>query len=260
MKNRMRTKWLVWGSLFAVLALWVISAAARPAGPGGNSVNVKATFESIYDGKAAKIVGGPFTGKSTGGILDIGRKFGMLDLRFYPGKNPLTMWLDQMISPGNCQQQVPMPGSPFSIYNLSVFTYREALLDSPCSGGNPIPGYSTTEEYLNLLGMAAEETLYVQIHIRFEVTGFPHYFVMRPNKTDAIESQFVGIVSVTARDLNVNFPGVDHWEFKPMACPISPVELVDEANINHTYPVGRNNGSCSHGNYVVPFLLVIDRI
>lgn len=260
MKNRMKTKWLVWGSLLAILALVMISALARPVGAGGNSVNVKATFESIYDGKAAKIVGGPYTGKSTGGILQIGRKFGTVDLRFYPGKSPLTMWLDQMISPGNCQQQVPMPGSPFNIYNLSVFTYKEALLNEPCSDGTPISGYSTTEDNLNLLEMANAETLYIQIHVRFEVTGFPHYFVMRPNKTDAIESEFVGIVSVTASDLNVNYPGVDRWEFKPMACPISPVEIADEANINHTYPIGKNNGSCSHGNYIVPFLLVIDRI
>lgn len=259
MKNGVKTKGFVWGSLFAALALGVISALAGPAGAGGGSINVKAAFESIYEGKAAKIVGGPFTGKSTGGTLQIGRKFGTLDLRFNPGKSPLTMWLDLMIDPGNCPQQVPMPGSPFNIYNLSVFTYKEAILDGPCDGGAPI-GYSTSEGYLNLLGMADGETLFVQIHIRFEVTGFPYYFVMRPNKTDAIESEFVGIVSVTASDLNANFPGVDRWEFKPLACPVSPVAIVDEANVNHTYPIGRNNGSCSHGNYVVPFQLVIERM
>jgi hypothetical protein len=252
----MKTKSLLWGVLFVVFVLGVISSVARPAGGGGGSINLQATFESGY-----KIVGGPYTGKSTGGILQIGSKFGALDLRFYPGKNPLTMWLDQMIDPGNCPQQVPAPLSPFNIYNLSVFTYKEALLDGPCSGGNSVSGYSTSEDYLNLLSMGDAETLYIQIHIRFEVTGFPNYFVMRPNKTDAIESEFVGIVAVTARDLKANFPGVDHWEFMPMACPISPVAIVDEANINQTYPLGRkNNGSCSHGNYVVPFLLVIDRI
>lgn len=247
--------------LAALIALSVIASSASTTPAASTGFNLKAVFSEMYGGKISKIIGGPYTGKSTGGILQIGRKHGTLDLRFSPGSSPLLMGLDQMITQGNCAGIVALPASPFNISSFSAFTYKEAYLEGLCSDEMPISGYGTSEDDLNLLGMVAGETRYIQIHIRFEVAGFPDYFVMRPNKTDAIESQFVGIVAVTGSDLSAGFPGVDHWEFRPLACPIDPVQLADEANINQTYPVGRRvSGSCSHGNFVVPFLLVLDRI
>jgi len=261
MKIKFIGKGLLGGALVAICIIWIASSPARTAPAVGTGVNVKAIFAEMSDGGISKIIGGPYTGKSTGGTLQIGRKHGTLDLRFSPGSFLLSMWLDQMITPGNCASTVAVPASPFNISSFSAFTYKEAYLEDLCSDGMPISGYSTSDDDLNLLGMGANETRYIQIHIRFEVVGFPDYFVMRPNKMDAIEPEFVGIVAVTASDLSAGFPGVDHWEFKPLACPISPVELAAEANINQTYPLGRrSSGSCSHGNFVVPFLLVLDRI
>lgn len=261
MKTQTWFKRILWGFTVLTLALWLILPEAGHAASGGTAVNVQATFAGAYGGKVSKIAGGPYSGKTTGGILQIGKKFGALDLRFSPGSTLLTMSLDQEISPGTCPPQRPLPDSPFSIANLSVFTYKEAFLAEPCSWGVPISGYGTSSASLDLLGMADAQTAYVQIHVRFEVTGFPDYFVMRPNKTDVIESEFVGIVKVTARDLNTAYPGVDHWEFAPLDCPLMPVLQNDEANIYQTYPTGkRTSGSCSQGDYAVPFLLVLDRI
>ncbi len=254
-------KKLLWCSAFLALALWLILPEAETAAAGGTSMNVQATFAGGYGTKVSKIIGGPYTGRNTGGILQIGRKFGTLDLRFNPGSSPLMMSLDENIGPGTCPPERALPDSPFSISNLSVFSYKEAFLADPCFEGQPASGYGTSTAYLNLLGMGHGQSSYIQVHVRFEVTGFPDYFVMRHNKTDVIESEFVGIVKVTALDLSNSFPGVDHWEFTPMACPLSPVLLGDEANIYQTYPVGkRNSGSCSHGNFLIPFLLVLDRI
>jgi hypothetical protein len=254
-------KKLLWGSAFLALALWLILPEAGPAAAGGLSVNVQATFAGAYDVKVSKIIGGPYTGRNTGGILQIGKKFGTLDLRFNPGSSPLMMSLDENIDPGTCPPERNLPDSPFGIYNLSIFSYKEAFLAEPCFEGQPALGYGTSAAYLNLLGMGHGQSSYIQVHVRFEVIGFPNYFVIRHNKTDVIESEFVGIVKVTASDLSGNFPGVDHWEFTPMACPLSPVLLGDEANIYQTYPAGkRNSSSCSHGNFLIPFLLVLDRI
>jgi len=246
---------------FLALVICLVLPEAGPAAPGTTSFNVRATFAGAYGGKVSKIVGGPYTGKTTGGILSIGKKFGTLDLRFSPGSTPLTMSLDEEVDPGTCLADRPLPDSPLSVASLSVFTYKEAFLAEPCSEDVSVSGYDNSPASLNLLGMTDAQTAYVQIHLRFEVTGFPDYFVMRPNKTDVVEPEFVGIVKVTATDLNPSYVGVDHWEFTPMACPLWPVLQGDETNIYQTYPTGkRTSGSCSQGDYRVPFLLVLDRI
>ena len=254
------------GRLFRVVAIFgltmgMILPSAGPAAPAGTTVNVRATFAGTQDGIMSKIVGGPYSGRTTSGILQIGRKYGALDLRFDPGSTPLIMSLDEAVNPGQCPADRPLPGSPFSISNLSIFTYKEVFLSGSCSATEPAAGYGISSAYLNLLGMVDAQMSLIQIHVRFEVAGYPDYFVMRPNKTDIIEAEFVGIVAVTATDLNPGFPGVDHWEFSPLACPVLPVFDRGEANIYQTYPVGRKtSGSCSQGDFVVPFLLVLDRI
>jgi len=261
MKTEPRLRWLFGAALVSALAFWAIVPEAGLSAPGGSSVNVRATFAGFFNNIEAKIVGGPYTAASTGGFIAIGKKFGSLDLRFYPGADVLTMWLDENITPGTCPASVVLPASPFSIDNLSFFTYKEVFLDGSCFPGQAVPGCTTSEGYLNLLSMRDAQVTYVQVYLRFKVAGFADYFSFRPNKPGAVEPEFVGIAEVLAQDLNPGFPGVDHWEFKTMTCPITPVSVAYEANVYRTYPNGRRSSlSCDHGDFLVPFQLVLDRI